>query len=160
MAIIGLSMTICGAFILTDWQAIPHDPCTELSPFHHPNIVANYSEADTRESAYSKVESLTAHSQVLQVLAVDEYTIAVSNCENANITRHHCYWVPNSSITKKRCGDCQPICRSHQRSLTFAQYCIGTALITMSIDIGWVPIAALLSDRLDRENQVNLLCAK
>ena len=155
-------MTICGALILTDWQAIPYDPCTELSPFHHPNIVANYSEADTSVSV-SKVmyinNSLTVDSQVFQVLGEDQYTIAVSKCENANIAGHTCHWIPDSLITKKLCGDCQPICRSRQQSLTFAQYCIGTTAITMSIDICWVPVAALLSDRIGRGNQVRKVAA-
>ena len=28
-----------GYLIVTDWQTIPYDPCTEFSPFHHPGIV-------------------------------------------------------------------------------------------------------------------------
>ncbi len=27
-----------GYALLTDWQAIPYDPCTEYSPFHHPEL--------------------------------------------------------------------------------------------------------------------------
>ena len=151
-------MTVCGALILTDWQAIPYDPCTELSPFHHPNIVANYSETGTSDSTNEVVNtSLAVHLQILQVLAEDQYTIAVRKCENANITKHTCHWIPNSVITKKHCGDCQPICRSLQQSLTFAQYCIGATAITMSIDIVSVPVATLLSDRIGRSNQVKLL---
>ncbi len=28
--------------LIADWQAIPYDPCTEKSPFHHPDIVDTY----------------------------------------------------------------------------------------------------------------------
>jgi len=31
-------MTITGYLLITDWQAIPYDPCTEYSPFHHPRL--------------------------------------------------------------------------------------------------------------------------
>ncbi len=31
-AFVGISMTIAGYFLVTDWQAIPYDPCTEYSP--------------------------------------------------------------------------------------------------------------------------------
>ena len=31
--------TVTGYIFLADWQAIPYDPCTEYSPFHHPEII-------------------------------------------------------------------------------------------------------------------------
>ena len=34
--------TVTGYIFLTDWQAIPYDPCTEYSPFHHPEIVKKW----------------------------------------------------------------------------------------------------------------------
>ena len=42
-AIIGIVMTITACALIADWQAIPYDPCTEYSPFHHPEITKNYS---------------------------------------------------------------------------------------------------------------------
>ena len=36
-------MTVIGCILFADWQAIPYDPCTEYSPFHHPEITQNYS---------------------------------------------------------------------------------------------------------------------
>lgn len=45
IGIVGISVTICGYLVLTDWQTIPYDPCTEFSPFHHPDIVLNLTNA-------------------------------------------------------------------------------------------------------------------
>ena len=36
--IIGFLLSITGYALLTDWQAISYDPCTEYSPFHHPEL--------------------------------------------------------------------------------------------------------------------------
>lgn len=32
---------------MSDWQSIPYDPCTELSPFHNPGIVLKYDMAQS-----------------------------------------------------------------------------------------------------------------
>ena len=36
-----LLLTVAGYLLLGDWQAIPYDPCTEYSPFHHPEMIQN-----------------------------------------------------------------------------------------------------------------------
>ncbi len=41
IALIGILTTIIGYLMLTDFQAIAYDPCTEYSPFHHPEITNN-----------------------------------------------------------------------------------------------------------------------
>ncbi len=38
IALIGVITTVIGYLMFTDFQAIPYDPCTEYSPFHHPEI--------------------------------------------------------------------------------------------------------------------------
>ena len=35
IAILGVVMTVVASALIADWQSIPYDPCTELSPFHH-----------------------------------------------------------------------------------------------------------------------------
>ena len=35
-------MTMSALLIMTDWQAIPYDPCTELSIFHNPDLAEEY----------------------------------------------------------------------------------------------------------------------
>ena len=41
IAIVGILMTLSACVLITDWQAIPYDPCTEYSPFHHPELIPN-----------------------------------------------------------------------------------------------------------------------
>lgn len=288
IAIIGLLMTMISFILMADWQSIPYDPCTDLSPHHHPDLISVYKEvqlsgelyrntgmtkrqaancvemnqtgfdpiisiivklevfqmpvrltgitctnvatcsgycddnadlclhytfddklciqgrtfaggysADTQahnrsdktvshyicrqglsgpstcittykeshdanklmdelaEKLANEKESFdTVHSQTLQMLQVDVYAIAVNRCESATVHGHQCYWIPNSIIAHHHCNDCPPICRSLQRSLTFPQFCIGAALLMVSIPIAWVPVAALISDRVHREAQV------
>ena len=45
--LLGTSITVTAYLLLTDWQTIPYDPCTEYSPFHHPEIVKNHSRNST-----------------------------------------------------------------------------------------------------------------
>ena len=97
-----------------------------------------------------------AHSQALEVLNADVYTIAMNVCESAVVPHHQCYWVPNSRVTKHHCGDCQPICRSIERSLNFVQFVFGASLLMVAIPIAWVPIVGLISDRVPRKSQVML----
>ncbi len=54
---------ICGSLVLTDWQTIPYDPCTEYSPFHHPELLQN-STALNYTSHYST--AATSSSLLLQ----------------------------------------------------------------------------------------------
>lgn len=161
--IVGFLMSIFACLIMTDWQAIPHDPCTELSPFHTHKEFQELKERlpspqiDLNHELWQSNDSfLIAHAQVIKVLKGEQYIRSMRSCENANISSgDQCYWIPNSIVTKKLCEDCQPICRSPQRSLTFAQYCIGAALLTMAFTITYPPIFALLSDRLQRGAQVH-----
>ena len=36
--LLGMFITMLSYLVITDWQTIPYDPCTEFSPFHHPGI--------------------------------------------------------------------------------------------------------------------------
>ena len=152
---------------MADWQSIPNDPCTDLSPFHHPELAANYSNTnvslgaihsdDTRADIMDSTGYVNAHTQKLQVLPEDVYTIAMNKCESAAIPNHHCYWTPNSIMTKLRCDDCQPICRSTKRSLNFEQFIFGASVFVGSMPFGRVPIVALVSERVTASTQVGIL---
>lgn len=50
IAIIGILMTILSCILMGDWQSISNDPCTELSPFHNPNILKKYEAAQVQKS--------------------------------------------------------------------------------------------------------------
>ena len=146
-------MSIAGAALAADWQSLPGDPCTKLSPFHHPELAANYSIMSSDDFVYNG--SKHAHSQALQVLEGDVYVIAMNKCESATIPNHQCYWIPNSIVTKHRCNDCQPICRSKTRSLNFVQFLLGVNLLLLSAAIPRVALYSLLSDRVSRDAQVS-----
>lgn len=42
IAVIGLVMSIVATLLMGDWQAARHDPCTEASLFHHPDLLHTY----------------------------------------------------------------------------------------------------------------------
>ena len=42
LTVVGMMCTLVGLLIMTDWQAIPHDPCTDHSLFHHPELAHLY----------------------------------------------------------------------------------------------------------------------
>ena len=42
LTVFGMACTIAGLLAITDWQAIPHDPCTNYSLFHHPELADSY----------------------------------------------------------------------------------------------------------------------
>ena len=44
IAIFGLFIAIVGLILMADWQSIPHDPCTDFSLHHHPEIANNLSD--------------------------------------------------------------------------------------------------------------------
>ncbi|XP_064399677.1 uncharacterized protein LOC135346102 isoform X2 [Halichondria panicea] len=63
VGIIGILITICGYLVMTDWQTIPYDPCTEYSPYHHPELLQNVT-AMNYTSRYST--AATSSSLLLQ----------------------------------------------------------------------------------------------
>ena len=62
--LLGISITVAAYLLVTDWQAIPYDPCTEYSPFHHPEIVKNHSRNSAPAFVVSS-KSLTLFKQNL-----------------------------------------------------------------------------------------------
>ena len=82
LTVTGMTCTIAALLIMTDWQAIPHDPCTDHSLFHHPELAhlyrdlltpPNSTEADVERYHYmlcipqpsnSKVEILAVYQSV------------------------------------------------------------------------------------------------
>ena len=80
---------------------------------------------------------------------------AMSLCENSVVEGSYCHWTPNSLVTRQHCNDCKPICRSTSKSLNFAQFCFGAALLMLSIPVAWVPVASMASERTNSDLQVN-----
>ena len=94
----GLICTLVSLLIMTDWQAIGRDPCTDHSPFHHPQLANQYrvqlADSNIAESGLVSVQSL-------QVVEGEVHQMAVNCCQSAG---EHCHWIPNSIVTCKHCG--------------------------------------------------------
>ena len=148
LTVLGLSLNIVSLLIMSDWQAIGSDSCTEYSLFHHPQLADQYrmelAESNVSESGMVSVQSL-------QVVEDDVYQMAVNRCESAG---EHCHWIPNSLVTHKHCSDCQPICRSTQKTLNFVQFTIGVITFTTTVQISYTGVFVLISDSFTKQYQV------
>ncbi len=80
----------------------------------------------------------------------------MTKCKEAKFEGHSCYWIPQSIVTKTYCEDCSPICRNLYQSLNFIQFCFGCALLMLAIPVAWVPVASIVSDKVDSETQVSI----
>ena len=140
LAVSGLTCTIISLLLMTDWQAIGRDPCTDYSLFHHPYLIDQY----RLELAHTNVsETGMVSVQSLVVVKDDVYQLAVKKYESAG---DHCHWIPNSIVTHKHCSDCQPICRSTQHTLNFPQFIIGVVLLHSTISLMFAGMYLLLSE--------------
>ena len=93
------------------------------------------------------------HVQSLMVIEESVYNVAMNRCESLYDV-HGCHWIPQSRITGNLCTDCPYICRSVYRTLTFVQFCIGTALKTMSVPTSRVSTVNVILDVVDKDIQV------
>ena len=273
IALIGLVMAVIGYLLATDWQAIPYDPCTEYSPFHHPELYENLTLAKNRtkekleltkrkflslnllsniglkfgdgqtaepmvpievdfpyvyecfedvtcpvckarEDFFSQLcliisrdrngkvqlheqqpsinnepmllscsltseqkfcvnfynyqedkekefdgilQNLTAKAsasiQNLMVLPDNVYDVASTTCMNA--INGQCHWIPFSTLTREKCMDCPPICRSKQQTLSFAQFIMGLAILIATNPFVWVPTVAMATNQTPKNLQVS-----
>ena len=148
LTVVGLTCTITSMLIMTDWQAIGSDPCTEYSLFHHPGLADQYrvelAESNISESGMVSVQSL-------QVVEGEVYQMAVNRCESAG---EHCHWIPNSLVTSKHCSDCQPICRSTRHTLNFIQFTVGIFFFSSTLFLMFTGIFILVSNSVSRKFQV------
>ena len=79
MAIIGLVMSIVATLLMGDWQAIRHDPCTDHSLFHHPQLLHKYTSQlttlpeEAKSSSYAIDSSLQQCEKLNLSLSLDQY---------------------------------------------------------------------------------------
>ena len=149
LTVVGLMCTITSMLIMTDWQAIGSDPCTEYSLFHHPGLADQYrvelAESNISESGMVSVQSL-------QVVEGEVYQMAVNRCESAG---EHCHWIPNSLVTSKHCSDCQPICRSTSHALNFIQFTVGFTFYASTAALLYIGIFILVSNSVSNQFKVS-----
>ena len=151
LCVLGLLCTTAALLLMTDWQAIGSDSCTQYSLFHHPQLADQYrlQLAESNVSEYGLVSV-----QSLQVVEGEVYQMAVNRCESAG---EHCHWIPNSRVTGQHCSDCQPICRSTQHTLNFIQFMFGVALFYSTTALLYNGSFLLLSESVSKKYQVLLL---
>lgn len=109
--------------------------------------------------AIQSLQSQTPYAKIssINILPQDEYLIVRNKCVQANITGHQCHWIPSSTITKKECEDCQPICRSVHQTLTFPQFIAGMALLVFANSLQFAPIVALITNQSPKQLLVQML---
>ena len=104
IAILGLLVTIVASALIADWQTIPYDPCTELSPFHHPErenhtilmqrsvlsvpqADVNCRKVDMKRTTASVLDSITINVQIqLQVSSFETHLTetVTSHCQRVH----------------------------------------------------------------------------
>lgn len=75
-------------------------------------------------------------------------------CQSFSGPPFHCFWNPKSRITGETCQRCEPICRSTQASLNFAQLIIGISLVFIGLPMGRILATIILSDIMGTASQV------
>ena len=150
LSVLGLMCTTTALLIMTDWQAIGSDVCTEYSLFQNPQLADQYrlqlAESNVSESGMVSIQSL-------QVVEREVYQMAVNRCESAG---EHCHWIPNSPVTGKHCSDCQPICRSTTHTLNFVQFIVGIVLFLSTSSLLYSGSFLLLSESVSQKYQVSI----
>ena len=148
LTVSGMACSIAGFLIMTDWQAIPHDPCTNYSLFHHPELADSYrmqlSEISPTASA-STVSNLCIPQPVGQIMSLpgdlyvqsdlwqlEEHNQSSFRCSVSN-TCEQCSQLLADSCTHFISTDNEGICLSHKNpSNTGLMYTNSTLPTVMS----------------------------
>ncbi|XP_064401407.1 uncharacterized protein LOC135347367 [Halichondria panicea] len=109
-AFIGISMTIAGYFLVTDWQAIPYDPCTEYSPFHHPDRFQNNHSSlgmltplDNTPQSWPALLNNRAHMDIELDFSDRTYTEIAYHFNFSCYVDEFCPFCTEKSTSKHRC---------------------------------------------------------
>ena len=154
-----LALAICfmitGLAIMGDWQGIGHDPCLAASP-HNFSFTSNTTMLSVHANANStkSMQEWNAGSGSLESL--DREMLQASHCEARSSSGHDCYWNPVSRVTGKLCKDCDPVCRSVQKSLNFVQFALGVTLLTSTIPVATITTSLVTTQFLPLELQVGM----
>ena len=84
----------------------------------------------------------------------EQLQASVNSCEAANFTDYNCVWNQKSFVSGSFCEECDPVCRSAEKSLNFLQFCIGVAIYMVSVEVGCICIAVMASNAVSAHNQV------
>ena len=146
-------------FIQCTYKKHPVTVCFILSPM--PAEILNSlvtpnlnSDVEKGGNIFPKENDDPVEIDSINVLPEGTHQIARNNCIQANVSGHHCHWIPYSDIFQKECEDCQPICRSVHQTLTFPQFITGCGVLFVSSSFQVVITAALLMNQSPEQIQV------
>ena len=103
---------------------------------------------------YATVEEYVEDVYAQSILVIEGRVAALAKRSCEEMPHYSCHWNPHSSVTSKECEDCPPICRKKTNYLNFSQFCIGAALLLISVPLARVPITSLISDLVPKDGQV------
>jgi len=138
---IGLTATIVGAALIADWQAIGYDPCTQFSPFHHPEL--------TNRTGAICLNNYNLTDMEAHINLCSNVTLPRTVCESLGDTKYHCYWNQNSRVTGEECYACPSICRSEYKSLYLAQFVVGSVLFEFGIPVTRTALMIVIANNLN-----------
>ena len=115
------------------------------------------SAAASHSPQYASIEEYMEYIniQTVQVIEHRLATLAEKICDGQ--PHHSCHWNPHSEVTGRYCEDCPPICRDKSKYLQFSQFVIGASILLACGEIVRVPMIGILSDIVDKDNQVSIL---
>ena len=155
-----LALAICfmitGLAIMGDWQGIGHDPCLAASSYNFSSFTNNTTMLSVHANASStkNMQEWNTGSGSLELL--DREVLQASHCEAQSFSGHDCYWNLVSQVTGKLCKDCDPVCRSVQKSLNFIQFALGVTLLTSTIPVATITTSLVTTQFLPQELQVGM----
>ena len=134
---------------MSDWQALGNDPCSSFCHDQKLNSTSTISNSSIEnDNCMGKYDLSTFLN--LSVSDITDLCVTTSTSEDT------CYWNPRSRITGKYCSDCTQRCSSIQKSLYFAQLCVGWMMIMLVLPIIPVLVNVVASDYTPTEYQVSI----
>ncbi len=116
-------MTIGSCVLMSDWQSIPFDECTDYSPFHHPSMMDDFALMEESPSQLSECyRSGNTTSNFLKSFELDSWSRLTLN---SGYTKE-LYLGGRAKFACKSTDTCSGLCHQHStdRKLICLQYAI------------------------------------
>ena len=151
---VSLLCALTGSVLMTDWQAISHDPCSSATLN---DSITDSIFNDSYNELYSGdlLPNTTLAGVVTNTSSV--HLELLESCIAQSTSSDHCFWNPQSRVTGDFCNSCAPSCLSEEKSLNIVQFSIGALLVASSASLGFVFISAVTSEITSIESQVDYI---
>ena len=101
-------------------------------------------------------KQLFRHAYKQSIVLVENYAYEAARNRCELNMEEGCHWIPDSLVTHEQCADCIPLCRARSRTLSFAQFVVGSAWFMLTYPMAEVALPVVLSDSVNKEFQVSL----